>query len=103
MSNKRLAMLEKMVAAGTTDPFAWYGLALEYAGLSRIGDALSTFAKLRAMNPSYVPMYLMCGSMLIKSGKPEEGREWLSAGVEAARAKGDLHALSELESALASA
>lgn len=101
--SKRLAVLEKMVAAGTKDSFAWYGLALEYAGLGRFDEALATFEKLRAMDAAYVPMYLMCGTMLIKNGKAGEGRAWLSAGIEAARAKGDNHALSELESALSTA
>lgn len=100
--SKRLLMLEKMTAGGAGDAFAWYALALEYAGLSRIDDALTTFQTLRARDPSYVPMYLMCGTMLQKAQRADEGREWLLAGIEAARAKGDGHALSELESALAS-
>jgi predicted Zn-dependent protease len=95
-------MLEKMTAGGAGDSFAWYALALEYAGLSRVDDALTTFKALRERDPSYVPMYLMCGTMLQKAQRAAEGREWLLAGIEAARAKGDSHALSELESALAS-
>jgi len=100
-SSKRLAMLEKMTAQGSTDPFAWYGLALEYSGLGRIDDAYATFQKLRAIDASYVPMYLMCGTMLVKAGRADDARAWLTAGVAAARAKGDSHALSELEGALA--
>lgn len=103
MSSKRLAVLEKMVASGSKDPFAWYGLALEYSGLERFEEALDTFTKLRAMEPAYVPMYLMCGTMLVQRGQVKAGREWLGAGVEAARAKGDNHALSELMGALATA
>lgn len=99
---KRLAMLEKMTAGGSKDPFAWYGLALEYAGQDRVDEAYATFQKLRALDASYVPMYLMCGTMLAKASRAEEAREWLTAGVAAARAKGDGHALSELEGALSS-
>ena len=99
--SKRLAMLEQMVAKGAADSFALYALALEYAGLDRIDEAVSTFTSLRAKDPGYVPMYLMCGSTLTKAGRPADAREWLVEGVTVARAKGDSHALGEIESALA--
>lgn len=98
--SKRLAMLEGMVAKGAKDPFAWYALAMEYAGLDRIDDALRTYEKLRELDPTYVPQYLMCGQMLVKAGRVEEARSWMEEGIERARAKGDGHALSELQSAL---
>jgi len=100
-SEKRLAMLEKITQNGSKDPFAWYGLALEYKGAGRVDDALSTFTTLRATSPDYVPMYLMCGQMLVAAARTEAAREWFEAGIAAARAKRDGHALSELEGALA--
>ena len=99
--SKRLAVLEKMTAAGSKDPFAWYGLALEYKSLGRHDEALATFEKLRELDPGYVPQYLMCGSMLGEIGRAADARTWLEQGVTAARAKGDSHAMSEIESALA--
>ncbi len=36
-ANKRLAFLEKTTADGSTDPLAWYGLAMEYRKLERWG------------------------------------------------------------------
>jgi predicted Zn-dependent protease len=101
MNSKRLAVLEKMTAAGSNDPFAWYGLAMEYAGLGRTDEALATFEKLRALDATYVAMYLMCGTMLAKASRVDEGRAWLNDGITAARAKNDSHALSELNDALA--
>jgi len=101
VSSKRLAVLEKMTGSGSKDPFAWYGLALEYKSLGRMDDAVATFGKLRAIDPAYVPQYLMCGSLLIELGRPAEARTWLTEGAAAARAKGDGHALSEIEDALA--
>jgi tetratricopeptide (TPR) repeat protein len=101
MSSKRLAVLEKMTSAGSKDPFAWYGLALEYKSLGRADDAVATFGKLRELDPGYVPQYLMCGTMLLELGRPEEARAELTAGATVARAKGDTHALSEIEDALA--
>jgi predicted Zn-dependent protease len=100
--SKRLAMLEKMTAGGATDPFAWYALALEYAGASRLDDALATYRALRALKEDYVPMYLMCGTMLAKAGRAEEAREWLTEGRRVARVAGDMHADGELAEALAS-
>jgi len=100
-ANKRLLYLEKITAEGSTDPFAWYGLALEYRNAERWDEALQTFTTLRAAHADYVPLYLMCGQMLEKIGRKDEAREWLEAGVAAARAKNDSHALGELESALA--
>jgi tetratricopeptide (TPR) repeat protein len=100
MSSKRLAVLEKMTTAGTTDPFAWYCLALEYKNAGRPDDALATFTKLRALDAGYVPQYLQCGTMLLDLARNAEAREWLEAGVESARAKNDGHAMSEIQDAL---
>ena len=100
-SEKRLAILEKMTASGEADSFAWYGLALEYQGFGRIDDALNAFQTLRQKDPAYVAMYLMCGTMLVQAGRHKEGREWLESGIVAARDKGDSHALTELQDALA--
>jgi predicted Zn-dependent protease len=97
---KRLAYLEKVTREGTTDPFPWYGLALEYRNLERYDESLQTFTTLRAQSPGYVPMYLMCGQMLEKAGRGDEAREWLTAGIAAATKAGDGHARSELEAAL---
>jgi predicted Zn-dependent protease len=94
-------MLEKLTAAGQADPFAWYGLAMEYRSLGREDDALRTFETLRSRDPSYVPMYLMAGQMLVRAGRRDEARGWVERGVEQARAKRDDHALSELEGLLA--
>lgn len=99
--SKRLAMLEKMTAGGSKDPFAWYGLAMEYKGLGRHDEALATFTKLRELDAGYVPQYLMCGTMLAELGRAAEARTWLEQGAEAARKKGDAHAAGEIESALA--
>jgi predicted Zn-dependent protease len=97
---KRLAYLEKVTREGTTDPFPWYGLALEYRNLGRIDEALQTFTTLRTSTPAYVPMYLMCGQMLEKAGRVDDAREWLTAGIAAAGKAGDGHAKGELEGAL---
>jgi predicted Zn-dependent protease len=99
-TSKRLEFLQKLTGSGSTDPFAWYGLAMEYRSLERHDEALATFEALRRSNPEYVAMYLMCGQMLEKMGRPADARAWFSSGIEAARKKGDEHSVSELEAAL---
>ena len=101
MSSKRLDFLLKMTGSGQADSFTWYALALEYKGMGRIDDALSTFQALRQRDAEYVPMYLMCGTMLVEAGRRDEAKEWLTAGLGAARQKGDTHAAGEIEGALA--
>jgi hypothetical protein len=102
-SSKRLEFLLKMTGAGgpgASDPFVLYGLAMEYRSLERTEEALAAFEKLRERSPDYVPMYLMCGQLLETMSRPAEARSWLEAGIDAAKAKGDTHASSELQSAL---
>ena len=101
-TSKRLEFLLKATAADGANPLPWYFLAMELRSLSREDEALATFEKLRARAPDYVPMYLMCGQMLQRMGRFEDAKSWLSAGIDAARKKGDTHALGELEGALAS-
>jgi predicted Zn-dependent protease len=101
MNSKRLEVLIKMTSRPDADSFAWYALALEYKGLGRVDDALATFTTLRAKDDSYVPMYLMCGTMLIEAGRRDEAKEWLTTGLTAAKKKGDSHAAGEIEGALA--
>ncbi len=99
-SDKRLAMLEQVTASGEADSFAWYALANEYMSFNRNEDALKTFQSLRDKDPSYVPMYLICGQMLLNMGRANKAREWLEGGIIKAREKSDSHAISELEQAL---
>lgn len=98
--NKRLEMLEKLVASGQADSFARYALGMEYRNEGRVEDALSTFGALRDSDPQYLPMYLMAGQLLIDQDRREEARPWLVAGMALAKDKGDSKAFAELEAAL---
>ena len=98
--NKRLEMLEKMLASGQADSFARYALAMEYRKAARAADALAVFDGLRAADPEYLPMYLMAGQLLIDEHRGGEARVWLEQGVVLAKKKGDGKALAELEAAL---
>jgi tetratricopeptide (TPR) repeat protein len=104
-TSKRLSAFEKMTTGegGTKkgDALAWYGLAMEYRSLARNDEAVLAFTTLREREPTYVPAYYQAGAVLRELGRLEEARTWLTQGVAAARQKGDTHALSELEQALA--
>ena len=97
----RLAMLEKMAAQRQDDPFPQYGLAMEYRKLKRFDESWAAFEVLFARHPSYVPSYLMAGNVLVELGRPEQAKDVLSRGIEAASAAADDHARSELQAALA--
>jgi tetratricopeptide (TPR) repeat protein len=99
-TSKRLTVLQKATASGG-DSFTWYALALEYKSLGRVAEAVETFRALRDKDPGYVPQYLLCGSTLIEAGQPEAARDWLTTGLEVARAAGDGKAVGEIEEALA--
>ncbi len=98
--NKRLALLEKLVAAGQADSFARYALGMEYRKDKRFDDAVRTFEELRAADAKYLPQYLMAGQTLVEAGRPADARAWLEAGIALARSQGDMKTLGELEGAL---
>ena len=99
-SSKRLEVLLKLTAGPDAGSFGWYALAMEYRGLGRLDDALDTFRTLREKDPAYVPMYQMCGMMLIDAGRREEAEDWLRTGLEAARRVGNAKTAEEIEQAL---
>lgn len=98
--NKRLAMLQKLVASGAADSFTRYALALEYRKEKRTEEALATFTELRDKDAEYLPMYLMAGQLLIDAGRGGEARPWLEAGIALAQRKGETKAVAELTAAL---
>jgi hypothetical protein len=97
----RLEMLETLIARGAKDPFVHYAHAMELRGLGRAEDALAAFEAVRQRFPEYVPTYLMAGQLAAELAAYARAREFMTAGLAAARAAGDDHATSELSSALA--
>lgn len=95
--NKRLELLEKLVASGRADSFARYGLAMELRKAGELDRALAAFQALRDVDPDYVPQYLMAAQMLYDAGRVDEARGWVEAGIRTANARGDGHAAGELE------
>jgi hypothetical protein len=63
-------------------------------------EALDTFRRLRERDPEYLPMYMMCGTMLASQSDREGAREWLEAGLALAKKQDSQHTASEIEAAL---
>jgi hypothetical protein len=95
-------MFDKLIAKGTTDPFVYYGRAMELRGLGRGDEALAAFAVMRESFTSYVPQYLMAGQLAAELGQLTLAREVMEQGQRQAEQSGDSHAHAELTSALTS-
>lgn len=99
--SKRLEMIEKVIAAGSKDPFHHYALGMELRSLGRVQDALAAFDGVAREFPAYVPTYLMSAQIALEIADLPRARSLAEAGIARARAAGDDHALSELEALLA--
>jgi tetratricopeptide (TPR) repeat protein len=98
-TSPRLGMLEQLVVSKPSEPFPRYGLAMEYKKLERYDDAVAAFEQLIEVKPGYVPSYLMFGNLLEALGRAGEAASIYGAGIEAAQAAGDDHAIGELQAA----
>ena len=98
--NKRLQMLEKMIASGTKDPFVRYARALERRGEGALEPALAALEEVRTLHPEYVATFLMAGQIATQLGRDADARAWYTQGIAAAKAARDEHARSELQAAL---
>jgi hypothetical protein len=97
----RRQMLEEFVAAKPTDSFARYGLAMECANAGDSAAADEHFQALLGANADYVSGYFQYGQFLARTGRTPEARATLTAGIATAQRIGDMHALSEMQTALA--
>ena len=97
----RRQMLEEFVTAKPNDAFARYGLAMECANSGDAEAADQQFKTLLGAHPDYVAAYFQYGQYLARTGRAEEARSALTAGIATAKRTGDDHARSEMEAALA--
>jgi predicted Zn-dependent protease len=96
----KVAMLNDILTQNPGDPFARYGLALEYANQGQTDVALSQFNQLLAAHPDYVAGYQMSGQLLFKIGRLEEAKQRLEEGIASAGRNGNAHARAEMEALL---
>ena len=96
---QRLQAFRTLVDRSPDDAFARYSLAMGLRSAGRQEEAAGQFAELARRQPGYVPTYLMWGQVLQALGRTDQARRAYQAGVAAARAASDDHALSELTQA----
>ena len=96
----RLEALKSMVAQKPGDSFLRYGLAMEYKNAGDLEAAVGEFRALREANPDYAAAYFHGGQALERLGRLEDARAWYLEGIEVTTRKQDLHARSELQTAL---
>jgi Putative Zn-dependent protease, contains TPR repeats len=98
--SSRLETLKSMVAQNPADSFARYGLAMEYANLGQLEDAVAEYRALLAVNPDYAAAYYHGGRTLEKMGELDDARALYEKGIEVTGRTGDAHTRSELQAAL---
>jgi predicted Zn-dependent protease len=96
----RLQMLKEYLDENPQDPFARYGLAIEYAKTGQTDVALQEFATLLSEHPDYTAGYQMAAQTLMQLGRSEEARNMLKAGVACAERTNNRHAMSEMQGML---
>ena len=99
-SEKRLAMIEAILAKGSKDPFHHYARAMELRSAGRLEEALSAFGEVESRFPDYVPTYLMTAQTAQQIGHLDAARAACERGITAARKAGDGKTLGEIEAFL---
>ena len=96
----RMDQLRRMLERTPDDPFLLYGVALEYKKSNDLQNALDYLDRALGADPGYCYAYYQKGQVYESQGDLESARRVYREGMEAARKKGDAHALSEIEGAL---
>jgi predicted Zn-dependent protease len=97
----RIAMLSEILTQNPADPFARYGLAMEYSNSGDVERSLEEFKKLFSTHPDYTAGYFMAAQTLARANRIEEAKRMLHDGILSAQRTGDSHAQSEMEAMLA--
>lgn len=95
----RLEHLLAFCEEDPSDPFNWYGLALEYLKTDP-AKAGEQFDRLLRDFPQYVPTYYHAAQFWAESGDEAKARATYEKGISEAAAARDAHALRELRGAL---
>src|SRR5438270_13337341 len=93
----RMALLSEILSQTPADPFARYGLAMEYSNAGDVERALDEFKKLLATKPDYPAGYFMAAQTLTRAGRTDEAKKMLVDGISSATRTGNAHADSDME------
>lgn len=103
MQNNRLSKLLEFLSDDSNDPFVLYAIATEYNAINDTKNAFHYYLKLIEEHPDYVGTYYHLGKLYEKGNNKERAIEIYQTGMLKARAKRDMHSLSELQGAYNSA
>ncbi|PST82938.1 tetratricopeptide repeat protein [Pedobacter yulinensis] len=103
MSTDRISKLLEFLETEPNDPFVLYALATEYNSRQETEKAFDYYLRLVRDHAGYVGTYYHLGKLYEKTGQTEQALEIYRKGMDEARKKRDMHALSELQGAYNSA
>lgn len=98
----RREQLETLLADSPEDTFLRYALAMELANEEEHDRSLELHRELMNGSPPYVPSFFMSGQQLADLDRIDEAKQALEQGIVHAEDQGNLHAVSEMQSFLAS-
>ncbi len=100
MSTNRLSQLEELLTEDPQDSFLQYGIALEYAKMGNVPEAIARIEKLLSEKPDYLGAYYQLGQYYEVEDNNEEAIDIYKKGIMLAQKLGDQKTLRELREAL---
>ena len=100
MTSSRLESLKKFLAEEPNEVFTRYAIALEYASLHNLSEAIAQLEEVIAFDSNYVPAYQRLGNYLQQIGRIDEAVTILKNGIKIAGAVGNTHAQNEMQDTL---
>jgi tetratricopeptide (TPR) repeat protein len=97
----RLSQLLTMLEKEPNDAFLLYGVAMEHKKAGRLDEAIEYLDRTIAADALYCYAFYQKGQVQEQQGDTKAARQAYELGITAAMKKGDAHAKSELETALA--
>ena len=92
----KLEKIQAMLAESPDDLFLRYSLAMELRKTGDVDRAREAFAKVREIDPDYVPAYFQEGQLLAEAEQRDAAEKILQQGINVAQRVGDDHALEEM-------
>ncbi len=100
MTRDVLKELMTLLEQSPNEPFILFAIAQEYVKREQPQAALEYYSRLVASFPNYTGTYYHLGKLYEKLGQVEKAISTYQSGMNMTRSCGDVHAFSELQSAL---
>ena len=100
MTIDRLSQLEELLREDPNDPFLKYGIALEYAKLGNLAEAILRIENLISEKPDYLGAYYQLGQYYEAVKNFDSAKKIYEKGILLAKEKKNMKTLNELREAL---